>query len=90
MNDLSIRTPSNPSSRVNSGGSGSFVSEDGLLISNHHVGADALQKVSNEKTNYLRDGFYAHSQAEEIRCLDLELNVEFVLGGANLRRPGGS
>jgi S1-C subfamily serine protease len=76
--------------RFNSGGSGSFVSEDGLLISNHHVGADALQKVSNEKTNYLRDGFYAHSQAEEIRCLDLELNVEFVLGGANLRRPGGS
>src|SRR5581483_3095133 len=61
--------------RFNSGGSGSFVSEDGLLISNHHVGADALQKVSNEKTNYLRDGFYAHSEAEEIKCLDLELNV---------------
>jgi hypothetical protein len=61
--------------RFNSGGSGSFVSEDGLLISNHHVGADALQKVRNEKTNYLRDGFYAHSQAEEIKCLDLELNV---------------
>ena len=34
-----------------------------MLISNHHVGADALQKVSNEKTNYLRDGFYAHSEA---------------------------
>ena len=32
--------------RFNSGGSGSFVSEDGLVISNHHVGADALQKVS--------------------------------------------
>jgi hypothetical protein len=61
--------------RFNSGGSGSFVSADGLLISNHHVGADALQKVSNEKTNYLRDGFYAHSEAEEIKCLDLELNV---------------
>jgi hypothetical protein len=63
------------SARFNSGGSGSFVSEDGLLISNHHVGADALQKVSNEKTNYLRDGFYAHSEAEEIKCLDLEVNV---------------
>jgi len=61
--------------RFNSGGSGSFVSEDGLLISNHHVGADALQKVSNEKTNYLRDGFYAHTRADEIKCLDLELNV---------------
>jgi hypothetical protein len=61
--------------RFNSGGSGSFVSADGLLISNHHVGADALQKLSNSKTNYLRDGFYAHSLAEEMPCLDLELNV---------------
>src|SRR5882724_4749620 len=61
--------------RFNSGGSGSFVSEDGLLISNHHVGADALQKVSTSQKNYLRDGFYAHTAAEEIKCLDLELNV---------------
>ncbi|HEX3800465.1 MAG TPA: S46 family peptidase [Verrucomicrobiae bacterium] len=61
--------------RFNSGGSGSFVSADGLLISNHHVGSDALQKLSNEKTNYVHDGFYARTQAEEIRCLDLELNV---------------
>jgi hypothetical protein len=61
--------------RFNSGGSGSFVSEDGLLISNHHVGADALQKVSNKDKNYLRDGFYARKLSEEIKCLDLELNV---------------
>ncbi len=61
--------------RFNSGGSGSFVSEDGLLISNHHVGSDALQKLSNAGTNYLKDGFYARTPAEEIKCLDLELNV---------------
>ncbi len=61
--------------RFNSGGSGSFVSQDGLLISNHHVGADALQKLSSKGTNYLRDGFYARSQADEVKCLDLELNV---------------
>jgi hypothetical protein len=61
--------------RFNSGGSGSFVSADGLLISNHHVGADALQKLSNSQTNYVRDGFYAHSIEGEIPCLDLELNV---------------
>lgn len=61
--------------RFNSGGSGSFVSEDGLLISNHHVGADALQKISSKEKNYLRDGFRARTQAEEIKCLDLELNV---------------
>jgi len=61
--------------RLSSGGSGSFVSEDGLLISNHHVGADALQKVSTREKNHLRDGFYARTPAEEIKCLDLELNV---------------
>lgn len=61
--------------RFNSGGSGSFVSEDGLLISNHHVGADALQKLSTKEKNYVRDGFYARTPAQEIKCLDLELNV---------------
>ncbi len=61
--------------RFNSGGSGSFISPDGLIISNHHVGADALQKFSDAEHNYLRDGFCAHSQKDEKRCLDLELNV---------------
>ena len=61
--------------RFNSGGSGSFVSADGLLISNHHVGADALQKLSTKEKNYVRDGFYARTRAEEVKCLDLELNV---------------
>ncbi|MCE2828039.1 MAG: S46 family peptidase, partial [Verrucomicrobium sp.] len=42
---------------------------------NHHVGADALQKVSSARKNYLRDGFYARNQSEEIPCVDLELNV---------------
>lgn len=61
--------------RFNVGGSGSFVSADGLIITNHHVGSDALQKFSDEKHNYLRDGFYAKTYAEEKPCLDLELNV---------------
>ena len=61
--------------RFNSGGSGSFVSPDGLVLSNHHVGADALHKFSDAEHNYLRDGFYARTRAEEKRCLDLELNV---------------
>ena len=61
--------------RFNSGGSGSFVSADGLCITNHHVGADALQKASSEQDNYLKEGFYAKAKAEEIKCDDLELNV---------------
>src|SRR6266849_10912722 len=61
--------------RFNSGGSGSFVSANGLVITNHHVGADTLQKVSDQQHNYLRDGFYAKTQGEEIKATDLELNV---------------
>jgi hypothetical protein len=61
--------------RFNSGGSGSFVSPNGLVMTNHHVAADDLQKVSTEKNNYLRDGFRAKTSAEEIKCKGLELNV---------------
>lgn len=61
--------------RFNSGGSGSFVSADGLLISNHHVGADAIQKLSTQEKNLLRDGFHARKPEQELKCLDLELNV---------------
>src|SRR2546429_3204666 len=53
--------------RFNSGGSGSFVSANALAITNHHVGADALQKASRQEHNYLRDGFYAKTRAEEIK-----------------------
>src|ERR1700676_3881571 len=61
--------------RFNSGGSGSFVSGTGLVITNHHVGLDTLQKVSSEKINYVHDGFYAKTQKDEIKATDLELNV---------------
>jgi len=61
--------------RFNSGGSGSFISANGLVITNHHVGADALQMASSEQHNYLKDGFYAKTNAEEIKCSELELNV---------------
>jgi hypothetical protein len=80
--------------RFNSGGSGSFVSEDGLLISNHHVGADALQKLSTPEKDYLRDGFYARRLADEVRCVDLELNVlqsiEDVTQRVNAAVPAGA
>jgi hypothetical protein len=61
--------------RFNDGGSGSFVSADGLCITNHHVARGQLQKMSNEQKDYVKDGFYAKSRAEEMKCNDLELNV---------------
>jgi hypothetical protein len=61
--------------RFNSGGSGSFISADGLVMTNHHVGLDTLQKISTPEKDYARDGFYAKTQAEEAKAVDLELNV---------------
>jgi len=61
--------------RLNNGGSGSFVSPNGLLLTNHHVGADALQKLSPPDKDYYRDGYSTHSRREELKCPDLELNV---------------
>lgn len=61
--------------RFNSGGSGSFVSPTGLVMTNHHVGADALQKLSTPGHDYIQTGFHAKNQDEEIKCVDLELNV---------------
>lgn len=61
--------------RFNSGGSGSFVSANGLVMTNHHVGADDLQKLSTKDKDYLKDGFHAKSSADEIKCKALELNV---------------
>ncbi len=58
-----------------SGSSGGFVSPDGLVVTNHHVGSDAIQKLSTAERNLMRDGFYARTQADELKCPDLELNV---------------
>jgi len=61
--------------RFINGGSGGFVSPDGLIVTNHHIGADAVQKLSPPDKDYYRDGYFARSLAEELKCPDMELNV---------------
>jgi hypothetical protein len=60
--------------RFNNGGSGSFVSADGLTFTNHHVGAGCVQQLSTQGRDYIKTGFYAKTQAEEAKCPNLELN----------------
>jgi hypothetical protein len=56
-------------------GSGSFVSPTGLVLTNHHVALEQLQKISTAQKDYVADGFYARTRADEVKAADAELNV---------------
>jgi len=68
--------------RLNDGGSGSFVSANGLLLTNHHVARGQLQKESTAEHDYLRDGFYAATPDQEMKSPDLE--VDLLVGTRNV------
>ncbi len=57
------------------GGSGSFVSADGLIITNHHVASGQIAKLSTKEKDLIKDGFYAKTQAEELKTPDMEANI---------------
>jgi len=58
--------------RFNNGGSGSFVSRNGLAFTNHHVAQVCLAGLSSEQKDLYKTGFYAKAEAEEPKCPDLE------------------
>jgi hypothetical protein len=61
--------------RFSTGGSGSIVSPDGLVMTNHHVGSDMLAKLSTPERDLLKTGFLARDRGQELPCPDLELNA---------------
>jgi hypothetical protein len=75
LTDAWVQRAMKGSVRFNSGGSGGFVSAEGLIVTNHHVGADSLQKLSPKGKDYYHDGYYAQTRDHELKCPDLELNV---------------
>ncbi len=60
--------------RFNSGGSASFISSNGLVLTNHHVAADTLYKLSTDQRDLASQGYYAQTLADELQAPDLELN----------------
>lgn len=60
--------------RVN-GCTGSFVSSEGLIITNHHCAFDAIQKASTRERDLLNDGFIAHTREQEIPAPDYQVRI---------------
>src|SRR5258706_5060887 len=60
--------------RFNSGGAGSFVSPGGLVMTNHHVGADCLAKISTQEKEYMKNGLETRNGAQETKNVELELD----------------
>src|SRR3712207_8302591 len=67
-------------SRFNSGGSGAFVSADGLVMTKHHVALGTLQKLSGKGKDYVRGGFYAKTPDRERTPLkSSHANISYVV-----------
>jgi hypothetical protein len=60
------------------GGTGGFVSREGLILTNHHVAFGALQRASTEKKDYIKNGFIAWGKGEEISAKGY--NADVLLG----------
>jgi hypothetical protein len=57
------------------GASGSFISPDGLVLTNHHVGQGAVQNLSTKERDLMKTGFYARTRGEELKVPGMELRV---------------
>jgi hypothetical protein len=81
--------------RFNNGGSGSFVSPNGLVLTNYHIVEDIVNEVSTPEKDLAKEGFVARSSAQEIKAPSLELNVLMSLEDVTKRvndavKPGTS
>jgi len=60
--------------RIAGGCSASFVSPQGLVMTNHHCVVDCIEHLSSHSVDYVKNGFWAPKAAQEKRCPDMELN----------------
>lgn len=62
------------SARLAGGCSGSFVSKNGLVMTNHHCAHSCIEQLSKAKQDYVAQGFYAKTEKDEMRCPEIEVN----------------
>jgi hypothetical protein len=57
------------------GGTGSIVSPDGLVLTNHHIGLSTAQRLSTPEKDLVKNGFYAATRADELKVAGMSLSV---------------
>src|SRR5512139_2541939 len=57
------------------GGTGSIVSPEGLVLTNHHIGLGTLQRLSTPEKDYVKNGFYAPTVADELKVPGMTLSI---------------
>jgi V8-like Glu-specific endopeptidase len=62
------------SARIAGGCSASFVSDGGLILTNHHCSHSCIAQLSTAEKDFVKTGFYAKTQAEEVKCPEMEIN----------------
>src|SRR5687768_3443554 len=95
VTDEWLKKVQHASVRFNNGGSGSFVSPNGLVLTNYHIVEDIVGEVSTPEKDYAKEGFVARTRAEEIKAPSLELNVLMSIEDVTARvngaiKPGSS
>lgn len=60
--------------RLALGCSGSIVSKDGLVMTNHHCASECIQQISSAKKDYQKDGFFAKTDKDEVKCPGMEID----------------
>ena len=61
--------------RISAGGTGSFVSKTGLILTNHHVASDCIANIASSSHNYMAEGYYAARDGGEAKCPNLAVDV---------------
>src|SRR5580765_4417163 len=74
--------------RFNNGGSGSFVSPNGLVLTNYHIVEDFVGELSTAQKDYAKEGFVARTQADEMKIPNVELNELISLDDVTSRVNG--
>src|SRR5437588_452029 len=81
--------------RFNNGGSGSFVSANGLVLTNYHIVEDFVGQMSTPEKDYAKEGFVTRNASQEMKIPNLELNELMSIEDVTVRvnkavKPGAS